>query len=391
MKQNGQNSRTNLLYSFLVFTAIIGVCVVPIVSAANESGQQGDPAGSFITVTPTISLTTTPTTGTPLKTEYSVSSSFIVFCLIVILGILFILLIWWSNKLDQAGYLGTMYQDTIYDIEWKRRKEAIEQKKNNNEFIKEAESNDIWITEETKPQLPELSSEIAILKMNFSAKRTGETYNPYISYYSPSSAITNVYEPGYFSSYDPEFEKQFEESLPEKLKEIYITYKKRLFEYQTKILKEAQALNRKELKESQEKAKEQAKDAVSVDMGVIRGKGSEFVLEFTTVVVIIFAAAILGVLQVLGTEQIGTLLAAIAGYVLGRATTKTKEGTTTTAPSSTVVDIINAIKGTGGNTPQATGRESPQSTGGIQQPGTAGTGQQSSAATGTPSGPQGKS
>jgi hypothetical protein len=42
------------------------------------------------------------------------------------------------------------------------------------------------------------------------------------------------------------------------------------------------------------------------------------VLEFTAIVVIIFAAVILGVMGLLGDQQIGTLLAAIAGYVLGK-------------------------------------------------------------------------
>ena len=59
-----------------------------------------------------------------------------------------------------------------------------------------------------------------------------------------------------------------------------------------------------------------------VDLSVLRGRGAEFVLEFTTVVVIIFTAIVLGILHILDNQQIGTLLAAIAGYVLGRATTR---------------------------------------------------------------------
>jgi hypothetical protein len=72
---------------------------------------------------------------------------------------------------------------------------------------------------------------------------------------------------------------------------------------------------------------ERAGFATDVDLSVLRGRGAEFVLEFTTVVVIIFAAVVLGVLDILGTEQIGTLLAAIAGYVLGRATTRARSTT----------------------------------------------------------------
>jgi hypothetical protein len=63
---------------------------------------------------------------------------------------------------------------------------------------------------------------------------------------------------------------------------------------------------------------------MNVDLAVLRGRGAEFVLEFTTIVVLIFAAIALGILGILETQQIGTLLAAIAGYVLGRASTRTR-------------------------------------------------------------------
>jgi hypothetical protein len=57
------------------------------------------------------------------------------------------------------------------------------------------------------------------------------------------------------------------------------------------------------------------------------GGGWIFVLEFTTIIFIIFAALALGFVGVLGSEQIGTILAAIAGYVLGKSSTfKSPEG-----------------------------------------------------------------
>lgn len=370
----------------LVCIALVMVSLILIVQGGIAEEVKEGVSTTLPTTEPTTLISTPiPTSGMPLSIEYSLFSFLIVIALIVILGILFVLLIWWSNKLDQAGYLGTMYRDTIYEIEWKRRKEAIEQKKINGEFRKDAESNEKWLTEDTKSKLPDLDPEIAILRQNFKPERKAP-YNPYVQ---SSSYVQD--ESSYYSSYDLDFETQFENSLENKgLKDTYTKYKKDLYTYGIAVEKEADALYRKELQEGQRKANSQANDAVSIDMGVIRGKGSEFVLEFTTVVVIIFAAAILGVLQVLGTEQIGTLLAAIAGYVLGRATTKTKEGTTTTAPSSTVVDIINAVKGTAGNTLQtAGGSEALQGTGITTPQGTAGTGQQGTSGKVTPD-PQGK-
>jgi hypothetical protein len=51
------------------------------------------------------------------------------------------------------------------------------------------------------------------------------------------------------------------------------------------------------------------------------GGGWIFVLEFTTIIFIVFAALTLGFVGVLEADQIGTILAAIAGYVLGKSTT----------------------------------------------------------------------
>src|SRR5271166_4742589 len=61
------------------------------------------------------------------------------------------------------------------------------------------------------------------------------------------------------------------------------------------------------------------------------GRGPSFVLEFTAIVVIIFAAVTLGILGVLSGQQIGTLLAAIAGYVLGKATSGSRDTTDRTS------------------------------------------------------------
>jgi hypothetical protein len=58
------------------------------------------------------------------------------------------------------------------------------------------------------------------------------------------------------------------------------------------------------------------------DFSSLRGRGPEFILEFTALVILIISATILGLSSVLQNQQIGTLLAAIAGYVLGKGTTR---------------------------------------------------------------------
>jgi len=56
------------------------------------------------------------------------------------------------------------------------------------------------------------------------------------------------------------------------------------------------------------------------------GGGWVFVLEFTTIIFIVFAVLALGLLGVLKSEPIATILAAIAGYVLGKSTSISRAG-----------------------------------------------------------------
>ena len=62
------------------------------------------------------------------------------------------------------------------------------------------------------------------------------------------------------------------------------------------------------------KAKERAERKVptTIDISLLGG-GFTFLLEFSTVIVIIFALVMLGILGTLGGEEISTILAAIAG------------------------------------------------------------------------------
>ena len=76
-----------------------------------------------------------------------------------------------------------------------------------------------------------------------------------------------------------------------------------------------------DLREQRRFAEQKAEEAVDIDLTVLRGRTPAFILEFTAIVIIIFTAMSLGILDILKNEQIGTLLAAIAGYVLGRSTT----------------------------------------------------------------------
>lgn len=73
------------------------------------------------------------------------------------------------------------------------------------------------------------------------------------------------------------------------------------------------------MEENSRKALEKAEGDVPKTMDVsILGTGFSFILEFSTVIVIIFAVVVLGILGILEGKEISTILAAIAGYVLGK-------------------------------------------------------------------------
>jgi hypothetical protein len=84
-------------------------------------------------------------------------------------------------------------------------------------------------------------------------------------------------------------------------------------------------------------ALERAKKKIpnSIDISLLGG-GWAFLLEFSTVIVIIFTLLILGILGTLEGKDISTILAAIAGYVLGKATSGAKSAEKPISESSNV-------------------------------------------------------
>jgi hypothetical protein len=78
--------------------------------------------------------------------------------------------------------------------------------------------------------------------------------------------------------------------------------------------------------QAEKEALERAEKKVprSIDISLLGG-GFAFLLEFSTVIVIIFTLLILGILHTLEGKEISTILAAIAGYVLGKASSGVKQ------------------------------------------------------------------
>ncbi|MGB8645472.1 MAG: hypothetical protein WCF84_09560 [Anaerolineae bacterium] len=316
--------------SILTFAAwVMPSPTTPIARAA--------PAGAPLlqAATPTPAPTPIPP-NPPLSTQYSPESVGLVAGLLALLGLLFVLLLWWSNKLDHASYLGSLYRDTIEEIEYGRLATALREKLETRQYHREVQQDSEW-----QAKLPDKLQEVA-----------GEYSDDWgTGGWGTSSWGTG--SGGAFSSDDYATAGSTGGGVPNLPPDPKVIARQQerqsnLYELQRKVDGEAKRRYQQNLSEARTKAKERARQAVSIDLGVLQGRGTEFVLEFTAVVVIIFTAFGLGVLRILDTQQIGTLLAAIAGYVLGRATTRgqgAEAETRTPVKTTELAELLKVVSG----------------------------------------------
>jgi hypothetical protein len=65
----------------------------------------------------------------------------LVILLLIVLGLLFYLVFRWSQKTEQASYLGHVFQEAVFDFERSRLLRRVDEKRNRGEYLAEAESN----------------------------------------------------------------------------------------------------------------------------------------------------------------------------------------------------------------------------------------------------------
>jgi hypothetical protein len=254
-----------------------------------------------------------------VNTNYSWQSVALVVLLLALLAFLFRTLISWSAKIEQTSFLGNLYREGIEEREYRLLAYGPNEKLEKGDYRREIATGS-WMTENPPPPIdPKLEREINPDPFATIGRRLD---------YS-GSGIPGLGGSNPFSSRRPggtENEPSKEEAEEaERMRHIRSQYYNQKHIWDNKVLKEERCLYQADLDAQREKAKEKANSAVDIDLTVLRGRTPAFILEFTAVVIIIFAAVSLGILDILKNEQIGTLLAAIAGYVLGRATSRGSE------------------------------------------------------------------
>ncbi len=252
---------------------------------------------------------------------------YIALAMILVLGLLFFLQFSYSHRLDQTTYLGEVFRDSVFNFEYGRLKAEHIDKWNRGIYRQEVAINDP--PKPLDPHLQDLDdkwgdSELQHLRdrlINESLALNpwgvgGGTANPYETdnRFETSTALPGLPPRSEVLSDQDKTERT---DYQEKAKD----FKRNLQDWKWNITKNAHAAYEGDLKKDREMASEHTEKAIdTTEASLLRGQGPQFILEFTALIVIIFLAVVLGVLGVLRNEQIGTLLAAIAGYVLGKAT-----------------------------------------------------------------------
>jgi hypothetical protein len=278
------------LFAVIVCGALTGP---PDILAVEPTGQE---------VQAPSAPTTPPSSQIPREARdarYSSEAFILVLVVFGLLAVLFVLLLWWAGRLERTSYLGVLYRESVEEVEYRRLASRITEKFASGGYREDVEQDKEWMAANPRPSFPSAPP------------------SPY-----PRSGTIGGTSPTRITG--PNFHSEMSADDRLKVQEEYDRQKREYDEWDRRADDAARALYRQALADARKKALERANQAANVDLAVLRGRGAEFVLEFTTIVVLIFAATALGILGILETQQIGTLLAAIAGYVLGRASTRTR-------------------------------------------------------------------
>ncbi len=256
------------------------------------------------------------------KTHYSPESVYLVASLFVLLGFIFVLMMWYSNRMERTSYLGSIYRESVRDFEYNRYSGAYTEKWKGDGYQRDVMKDLKWLKDNPKPPPPPSQQEISDEALIWSKGSPNLRPGTWLTGLPGMSTTDNLGGPPPPPGEPPKKETEEER---QNLQDQFKNYIKEVKKWYEVVYNESNRRYNEDLDKATKQADERAKKAIDVEWGVLRGRGAEFVLEFTAIVVIIFAAMSLGILGILNPEQIGTLLAAIAGYVLGKASSRSRE------------------------------------------------------------------
>jgi len=254
--------------------------------------------------------------------------------MVFLLAYLFYLVFRWSQRNEQASYLGVVYQETVFEFEFNRRRVRVDKKLHEEEYRRQALFQDDQLKnnrDKKPPSLPQQLLKYPVITRSAGYGGLG-TPLPGLEFRRDTDGIIrrggsrNPWEYSDCYELDTTDMDAADRSLYDKYHMDCGNYINEIAKWRQRLDSLEVELYNKELDDVRKKSEKAAKRAADVDISIFRGRGPTFVLEFTAIVVIIFSAVILGIIGLLQAEQIGTLLAAVAGYVLGRSTSRGSDG-----------------------------------------------------------------
>jgi len=254
--------------------------------------------------------------------QYSQEAVILVILVITLLAGLFWFLLHYYRRREMAGYYGQVYGDSVENFEYRRKLLPVTEKWEIRDYHEEIKREKIFPEPEPDSELIKLAIELDRqdeIRTSTDIFRRNQRTDPWDTR-APSASRAGLGGPGRGKQGEHETEKD------KNFRKLLNVWNSELHKWKENIDSEAYKRYDADRKKASKKAKELSKSATGdIDLSALRGRGSAFILEFTALVIIIFASVILGILERLGEEQIGTLLAAIAGYVLGKATTESQK------------------------------------------------------------------
>jgi hypothetical protein len=294
---------TRSILSVVLFALVVGGALTgpPDISAAEPTGRE---------VQAPSAPTTPPSAQIPREvriTSYSREAVGLVAGVFCLLAVLFVILLWWAGRLERASYLGTLYRDTVEDLEYRRLIAPLSEKLANNGYVEDVLQDKEWLSANPQPNFPEARQFSRLRRRGRGSTGIpvgtgagGPATSPRPPSYGrrimpPATTEEEVRE----RQREEERERQREEERERQREEAFQRREQLRQEYEdweAKVEDEALARYRNDQREARTKAAARADESMNVDLAVLRGRGAEFVLEFTTIVVLIFAAIALGIL-----------------------------------------------------------------------------------------------
>jgi hypothetical protein len=340
------------------FSVAFQFVILPVLPAvAGEVVPPTPTAAATPTPTPTATATPTPTPQTPDDILTKLGRPTVVgliSLMTLLMALVFVLVIWFGRRLSMRGYLGPLAQDAIARAEIARREvilredlvtgrmiTEIEFQPNSNQFKQRYQ---IPLEDNPPDLIPGIKIDETGLPLEVGwGSRTGGLGGSGISG-RPGAYLPGLYVPPYGGEGDelPLWPDDIRRWPADRLKSernatvaaegdtnaIRKDKAAKLNSIQWEInerfthgyrQEQLDAFQKKRAKMVIDERKRAEDLLPTMDVSSFGG-GWVFVLEFTTIIFIVFAVLSLGLLGVLKSEPIATILAAIAGYVLGKST-----------------------------------------------------------------------